>query len=241
MKLQKISGNNNILFVLFILLSLISNIISGIIEPDYILPLEISPSYTETPGKAGTKFVFRFYIPNNLDKDSMPTMRGYGATSGQYIGLRFTSENNLFNTEEIGHSCEILQTENNLNIPLIALNDIKKENVIYCQINSYSNEKILLPGFNYKLTITILSDLSIYILKLISITIFTSTSPNSEYNEIIDIGTFNHINIFPLHNEANQYNSVANLIPEASSSSINIGVETNFNFDVRISFNEWFS
>ena len=241
MKLQKISENKSNLLALFILFSFISFISSGIIEPDDILPLEISPSYDYLPNKAGTKFVFRFYIPNNLDKDSMPTMRGYGATNGQYIGLRFTPGNRLFNDGEIGHSCNIIRKENNTNIPLNALKYKLTENdaVMYCQIDSYSNEKILLPGYNYKLTITLLSDLQIDIQKLISISIFTCTSPNSIYNQIVDIGTFNHINILPLHNEVNQYNSIANLIPETLS--LNYEVETNFGFDVRISFNDWFS
>ena len=239
MKLRKKAINKINIFVIFIIFFLITPISSGIIEPDDILPLEITPSYTDPQGLAGTKFVFRFYIPNYSDKDSMPTMRGYGATNGQYIGLRFTSYNNLFDINEIGHSCEMIQIENNLNISLIALNDEKKKDVIYCKIDSYSNENIILPGHNYKLTITILKDMTISIQKLISITIFTSTSPNSEENEIIDIGTFNHINILLAHNEVTQSNSVANLIPETSS--INIEVETNFNFDVRINFNEWFS
>ena len=242
MKLQK-PFKNKIIISFFIIISLISQITCGIIVPDDILPLEISPSYTNTQGKKGTKFVFRFYIPNNVDKDSMPTMRGYGATNGQYIGLRFTPEatNNLFNTGAIGHTCEIIQTDNNLNISTIALNDKYStgKNVIYCKIDSYSNEKILLPGYNYKLTITILNDLSTDINNLISITLFTSTAPNSEENDIIDIGTFNHINILRPHTPSNQVNSVATLSPETSG--INIEVETDFNFDVRIIFNIWFS
>ena len=242
MKFQKLF-QNKIIISFFIIISLISQITCGIIVPDDILPLEISPSYENTQGKKGTKFVFRFYIPNNVDKDSMPTMRGYGATNGQYIGLRFTPEatNNLFNTGSVGHTCEIIQTDNNLNISTIALNDKYStgKNVIYCKIDSYSNEKILLPGYNYKLTITILNDLSTDINNLISITLFTSTAPNSEENDIIDIGTFNHINILRPHTPSNQVNSVATLSPETSG--INIEVETDFNFDVRIIFNIWFS
>ena len=234
-----------IIISFFIIISLISQITCGIIVPDDILPLEISPSYTNTQGKAGTKFVFRFYLPNNIDKDSMPTMRGYGATNGQYIGLRFTPEatNNLFDTDSIGHSCELIQTENDLNISLIALNDENTDgkNVIYCKIDSYSNSELLLPGYNYKLTITLLNDLpnTNDINNLISITLFTSTKSNSKLNEIIDIGTFNHINILLSHNPSNQINSVATLTPQTSG--INIEVETDFNFDVIILFNVWFS
>ena len=77
---------------------------------------------------------------------------------------------------------------------------------MYRQIDSYSNEKILLPGYNYKLSITLLSDLQINIQKLISIIIFSSTSPNSAFNEIIVVVAFNLINKLPLHNEVNQYN-----------------------------------
>ena len=239
MKSEKKSMNKINIFLLFIIFSIITQIYSGIIEPDDILPLEISPSYTNPPGQAGTKFVFRFYIPNYSDKDSMPTMRGYGATNGQYIGLRFSPVNILSSTEKVVHSCEMIQIENNLNITLIALNDNNEKNVIYCKIDSYSNENILLPDHNYKLTITILENLESNIKNLISITVFTSTSSNSGENDIIDIGTFNHINILRSHNEASQHNSVANLLPETSS--INIEVETNFKFDVRIKFNEWFS
>ena len=170
MKFQK-PFKNKIIITFFIIISLISQITCGIIVPDDFLPLEISPSYENTQGKKGTKFVFRFYIPNNVDKDSMPTMRGYGATNGQYIGLRFTPEatNNLFNTGSVGHICEIIQTDNNLNISTIALNDKYStgKNVIYCKIDSYSNEKVLLHGYNYKLKITILIDYSTYIYNLI--------------------------------------------------------------------------
>ena len=92
-------------------------------------------------------------------------MRGYGATNGQYTGLRFTPENRLFIDGEIEYSWNILRKENNTNIPLIALKYKLTENdvVIYYQIDSYGKEKILLPGYNYKLNITLLSDLQIYI------------------------------------------------------------------------------
>ena len=103
----------------------------------------------------------------------MPTMRGYGATNGQYIGIRFSQNDLLFDDDNIYHQCDIIQIENNINIPLIAFNDENKENVIYCKIDSYSNEKLLLPGYNYKLTLTIINDLQKELDNLISITIFT--------------------------------------------------------------------
>ena len=239
MKFNNFSLIKKIYFNILIILLFITKISSGIIEPDDILPLEISPSYEEKIGKIGTKFVFRFYIPNYADKDSMPTMRGYGATNGQYIGIRFAQNDLLFDAEKIYHQCDIIQVENNLNIPLVALNDENQENVIYCKIDSYSNEKILLPGYNYKLTLTIINDLRKELNNLISITIFTSTLPNSEKNEIIDIGTFNHINIITPHDRENQLHSIAYLTPV--NSLIDVEVETNINFDISINFNGWFS
>ena len=47
----------------------------------------------------------------------MPTMRGYGATNGQYISIRFTPGNKLFIDGEIGHSSNIIRKENNTNNP----------------------------------------------------------------------------------------------------------------------------
>ena len=244
MKFPNKNKYKNYFFSFVILLSLIIQINTGIIEPDDIIPLEISPTYTEYPRTKGTQFTFRFYIPSYIDKDSMPTLRGYGATNGQYIGIRFSLkwESGLFNNDEkIKHSCDMIRLEKSLNIPLIAINDVKKnKDLIYCKINSYNNETVLLPGYNYKLTITLLETINNNDIKnLISITIFTSTLPDSEEQEIIDIGTFNHINIISPNNPNSQINSVANLQPELSG--INIEVESNFNFSARIIFNEWFS
>ena len=238
MKLQNLLNYKTYFLCIYIILLSITNITSGIIEPDDNLPLEITPSYDKFPGISGTKFVFRFFIPNYADKDSMPTMRGYGATNGQYIGIKFTQKvTDVIFTSGIKHKCEIIQIENNLNIPLTALDG--ENNVIYCKIDSYSNENLLLPGYNYKLTITLLDDFKGKFNNLISITIFTSTQPNSNENEIIDIGTFNHINIIHLHNPSDQYNSIASLT--AVNGNINIEVESNINFDIKITFNGWFS
>ena len=93
-KVQTFNKKPILSFILII--SFITNISSGIIEPDDILPLEIFPPFGQSPDQKGTKFVFRFYIPNYRDKDSMPTTRGYGAANGQYIGIRFTPENDFF-------------------------------------------------------------------------------------------------------------------------------------------------
>ena len=193
MNLKTRCYNKNIILSMILILSFITNISSGIIEPDDILPLEIFPPFNQLPHRSGTKFIFRFYIPNHIDKDSMPTTRGYGAANGQYIGIRFTPENSLFDNTKIYHECNIIQTDNNINIPLIALNDENNENAIYCKIESYSIENALLPGYNYKLTLTLKNDLKSDLSNLISISIFTSTLANSAENEIIDIGTFNHI------------------------------------------------
>ena len=239
MNLKTRCYNKNIILSMILILLFITNISSGIIEPDDILPLEIFPPFNQLPHRSGTKFIFRFYIPNHIDKDSMPTTRGYGAANGQYIGIRFTPENSLFDNTKIYHECNIIQTDNNINIPLIAMNDENNENVIYCKIESYSIENALLPGYNYKLTLTLKNDLKSDLSNLISISIFTSTLANSAENEIIDIGTFNHINIHLLHDINNQLNSIANLIP--ADTIIEKEVESNLNFDVSINFNGWFS
>ena len=232
-----------IIFIYLIFIFQIKIIFTGIIEPDDILPLEISPSYTNSVGEKGTYFIFRFNIPNHLDKDSMPTMRGYGAANGQYIGIQFTPSLD-YDTTKIIHSCEINLVEKNLDINLIPLNDDHEiasggnNKVLYCKVDSYSNENLILPGYNYKLTLTFLDDVT-NINNLISVTIFTSTSPYSDENEIIDIGTFNHINIIPSHNPSNQLNSIAKLDPVESN--LNCPVESDINFDVKIEFNSWFS
>ena len=74
-------------FIFFLIISIINITNEGIIQPDDILPLEISPPYRGEIGNPGTKFIFRFYVPNNLDKNGMPTLCGYGAGNGQYIGI----------------------------------------------------------------------------------------------------------------------------------------------------------
>ena len=239
MKLKTLIFNKKFILSYLLILSFITNISSGIIEPDDNLPLEIFPPFNQSPKKSGTKFIFRFYIPNYIDKNGIPTTRGYGAANGQYIGIRFTPENSLFARKIKYHECSIIQTDYNINIPLIPLNDENNENVIYCKIESYSIENILAPGYNYKLTLTIKDELDAGLDTLISISVFTSTSNNSDENEIIDIGTFNHINIHPLHDKNIQYNSIAVLTP--TTPVIENEVESNLNFDVNINFNGWFS
>ena len=67
--------------------------------------------------------------------------------------------------------------------------DKKWKKSIYCIINSFDN-------ISNKLTISFLDDIVGNLDDLISITIFTLSSPN--YNkDIFDIDTFNHINIIP--------------------------------------------
>ena len=242
MSFKTLIFNKKFILSYLLILSFITNISSGIIEPDDNLPLEIFPPFNQSPDKSGTRFIFRFYIPNYIDKNGMPTTRGYGAANGQYIGIRFTPENSLFSDKKKYHECSIIQTDYNINIPLIAFNDENNENVIYCKIESYSIENILAPGYNYKLTLTIKEDLKYNLDKLISISVFTSTSNNSYENEIIDIGTFNHINIHPLHDINNQYNSIAILTPSTTTTTvIEQEVESDLNFDVNINFNGWFS
>ena len=218
----------------FLLIFLFHDTFQGIIQPDDVLPLEISPSYENEIGIKGTKFIFRFYIPNNLDKNNMPTVRGYGGSNGQYIGIRFNA--NTFSTA-ISHSCLITQIDDNYDIKLtpIGPNNIDL-NTIYCKIISTDNIHIISPGKNYKFTITLNS--GIIFQNLISITIFISSS-NKNDADIFDIGTFNHINIFPGHNYINPQNPIADLNPILSS--LNVEVESDINFDVKITFNEWFS
>ena len=160
-------GSTNIIYFFFFFIILILNkklTLEGIIEPNDILPLEISPSYTEEIGAQGTKFIFRFFLPKNVDKNGMPTFRGYGAGNGQYIGIQFNIDEEIFDVgdEDIGHSCLMTQLENNLNIPLKAeksdsLED--KSKTIYCKINSFDNTHLMFPGYNYKLTITMLNSI----------------------------------------------------------------------------------
>ena len=241
MKLLK--NQNKIYFFIFLIFSLLNLTLEGIIEPDDILPLEISPTYLDQIGIKGTKFIFRFYLPNNLDKNGMPTIRGYGASNGQYIGISFNIDNDLFDITKIGHTCLMSQTDNNLNIPLISFNQEPstppKYKTIYCKINSSSNTNLMIPGHNYKLTITMIENMINNLKELISITIFTTSSTNQDA-DIFDIGTFNHINIIPpLNTAVPPLNHIANLEPMISS--LNIEVETNFDFDVKITFNDWFS
>ena len=207
---------------------------TGIIQPDDILPLEISPTYTNEIGSLGTIFTFRFYIPNIYDKDNMPTARGYGASHGQFIGISFNQISATFQ-----HTCSLIQTDNNLNIPVIPLNSEDEPKTIYCKINSIDNTKMLFPGYNYKLIIKMISGTASGTFNsLFSITLFTSTS-NSTSGEIIDSGTFNHINIFPAHNPNSPQNPIAVLDP--TNTNLNVEVETNFNFEVKITFRGWFS
>ena len=225
-------------FLIFLTISIINITNEGIIQPDDILPLEITPSYDQQIGIKGTTFIFRFYVPNNLDKNGMPGLRGYGASNGQYIGITFNSDNTPFNTD-IRHSCSMIQIDNNINIPLKPLNSEDSDyKTIYCQINSFDNTNIMLPGYNYKLTITMTDRMINNLDNLISITIFTTSSPKAN-SDILDMGTFNHINIIPPHNSASPINPIATLVP--INTNLNIEVETDFNFDVKITFNDWFN
>ena len=229
-------------FFFFIIIN-VNLTFEGIIEPDDILPLEISPSYTKEIGDIGTKFIFRFFVPKNVDKNGMPTFRGYGASNGQYIGIQFNIRSNIFNREIIKHTCLMSQIENNLNIPLKPENqentedtlDIEEKKTIFCKINSFDNTHIMLPGYNYKLTITLIDKIE-SLDKLISITIFTTSCPKIDA-QIFDIGTFNHINIIPPYNADSSSWPLLNL--EASDFEVEVGEY--FNFTARITFKDWFS
>ena len=227
-----------IYFFIFIFISILNFSLEGIIQPDDILPLEISPTYTESIGVKGTQFIFRFFIPNSLDKNGMPTLRGFGAANGQYIGISFNLYNNDVFDGSVKHTCSMTRVENNLNIPLIPIQsaDADDKKSIYCKINSFDNTNLVYPGYNYKLTITFI-ELIGNLNNLISITVFTSSSPNSNY-EIFDTGTFNHINIIPLHSDLNPTNQIANLVAD---SVLNLEVDSELNFDVKIIFNDWFA
>ena len=238
---MKLTLNNLIknYFIFFLIIAIINITNEGIIQPDDILPLEISPPYRLEIGKTGTKFIFRFYIPNNLDKNGMPTLCGYGAGNGQYIGISFNIDNDdLFNPGK-KHSCLMSQTDNSLDIPLLPFDsEDSDKKTIYCKINSFDNTKVMLPGYNYKLTITITSGIP-SLDDLASITIFTTPSPKSTDVDIFDIGTFNHINIFHPYNNEQPLNVIASLV--AINSDLNVEVETYFSFSVKITFNDWFS
>ena len=237
--ISKIIISNKFFSYVFLISFILELTLGGIIQPDDELPLEISPSYDQQIGRIGTKFIFRFYIPNNLDKNNMPTFRGYGGSNAQYIGIRFNAESI---STEINHSCLITKivnngNSNNIDIPLTSDNSSSDDfNTLYCKINSRDNEHIISPGNNYKFTITLNS--AITFKSLISITIFISSS-NNQNAEIIDIGTFNHINIFPRHDYNNPKNPIAILNP--INSNLNVEVESNFTFNTEITFNDWFS
>ena len=159
-----IKNQNKKYFFIFLIISILNFTLQGIIEPDDTLPLEISPTYMDQIGIKGTQFIFRFFVPNNLDKNGIPTIRGYGATNGQYIGIRFNIDNSLFDITKIGHTCLMSQIDNNLNIPLIPINQEASISsvykTIYCKINSFSNTNLMFPGYHYKLTITMTENIS---------------------------------------------------------------------------------
>ena len=225
--------NKIFFFFLIILILKIQLTLEGIIEPDDILPLEISPSYESEIGKQGTQFIFRFFIPKNVDKNGMPTFRGYGAGNGQYIGIQFNIYDS-FDVANIRHSCLMTQLENNLNIPLTAENSGSGK-IIYCKITSFDNTHLMFPGYNYKLTITMLNEIP-SLNNLISITIFTTSCPELD-SQIFDIGTFNHINIFPPYLNDSSSWPIASL--EANGFDVEVG--TYFNFTAKVIFEDWFS
>ena len=222
MKETKILKKMSFLFFL-IFLSNFSISKSGIIEPDDILPLEISPSY-----QSEQQFIFRFYIPNSFDKNDMPTIKGYGAGNEQYIGIRFNKIDPF--PSNLEYTCSLLQIDNNIEINLESLSDYS-DRTIFCQIQSKDNSTILLPGYNYKLTINYTPIISLQ--KLISISIFTSNIISD--TEIIDIGTFNHINIYP------DYISQSIVTLTHVTNPITIKVKTSLEFKVNMEFTEWFS
>ena len=225
-------------FSFFFFISILKKIFGGIIQPDDVLPLEIIPSYPydNDIGEAGTKFIFRFYIPNNLDRNGMPTLRGYGASNGQYLGIKFNLNNPPFTSDILQHSCQITQITNNLEIPIPSIPESSTEKTIYCKINSFHNVTTLLPGNNYKVIITFTSQIT-GLSNLLSITVFTSTAKDG--GEIIDTGTFNHINIIPSHNFGSPLSPVVSF--ENDNTPLDVEVESPIEFTRKITFNYWFS
>ena len=225
------------IFSFFIALLLNLNLtFGGIIESDDILPFEISYPIDET-NENEIKMTFRFFVPKNVDKNGMPTFRGYGAANGQYIGIQFNGGDNPLVNIYL-NSCLMIQTENNINIPLKPENSVDFDGkTFYCKINSYDNTHIILPGFNYKLIIALKDGINLSN-NLISITIFTTSCPKAD-SQIFDIGTFNHINIFNPYSvgSGSSYWPIRNL--EADDLEKEVG--NNFDFQATITFDGWFS
>ena len=233
--------------------------ISGILIPDPRLPLEITPSYTKDIGIKGTKLIFRFFFPQNSDKYGAPTQLGIGATYLQYIGIKFNAYSSYtdFNFEgTIKHSCSLIRLDNNININLepsksetyngydptyYTETSNAENNIAYCKIISRNPNEVFLPGYNYKLTLTLTNDItSSYPMKnILSFTVFSS-SKNSPSKEIFDIGNFPNILILPKENHISTNSVNLNLI-SSSPNTLDLDINHEFDFTITLSFNDWFN
>ena len=252
------------LFKIIFILILLTKVNTGIIIPDPKLPLEISPSYLNPIGKKGTKLTFRFYLPSNSDKNRIPIQIGIGATYLQYIGIKFNTFDNdesfSFSSTTIKHSCSLIQIENSISIPIEAtysttysdpidteLSDSlsAENNIAYCKIISREPSKVFLPGFNYKLILSLSDDIinegtSLYMDKILSFTVFSS-SKNIPSKEIYDIGNFPNVLILPKYNKVVTNSVNLGSVHSLSSSPLELDINDNFEFKVTLSFNDWFN
>ena len=254
------------LFKIIFILILLSKVNSGVIIPDPKLPLEISPSYLNPIGKKGTKLTFRFYLPSISDQNKTPIQIGIGATYLQYIGIQFntfdSTENFGFSSTTIKHSCTLIQIENLISIPIEATysttynietgsdtiyNDDKpaEDNIAYCKIISREPSKVFLPGFNYKLILSLSDDIinevsSLYMDKILSFTVFSS-SKNIPSKDIYDIGNFPNILIIPKYNPVVTNSVTIGSLHSVITSPLELEINDNFDFTVSLSFNDWFN
>ena len=255
----------SLLKIIFITI-LLSKINSGIIIPDPKLPLEISPSYLDPIGKKGTKLTFRFFLPSTTDKNGSPIQIGIGATYLQFIGIKFntfySTDNFDFSSTTIRHSCSLTQLDNSISIPIESTystiyNDIidselsdssgsEEVNTAYCKIISREPSKVLLPGFNYKLILSLNDDIinegiSLFMNKILSFTVFTS-SKNMPSKDIFDIGNFPNVLIIPKYDTESIINSDIILsLHSLVSTPLALEINEEFEFRVTISFNYWFN
>ena len=255
----------SLLKIIFITI-LLSKINSGIIIPDPKLPLEISPSYLDPIGKKGTKLTFRFFLPSTTDQNGSPIQIGIGATYLQFIGIKFntfySTDNFDFSSTTIRHSCSLTQLDNSISIPIESTystiyNDIidselsdssgsEEVNTAYCKIISREPSKVLLPGFNYKLILSLNDDIinegiSLFMNKILSFTVFTS-SKNMPSKDIFDIGNFPNVLIIPKYDTESIINSDIILsLHSLVSTPLALEINEEFEFRVTISFNYWFN
>lgn len=235
-------GNKKInifLFIIFFIFPQISK--SGLIQPDSSFPLEITPSYDKQPGK-GTILTFKFYIPKGSDINYFPTQFGIGATNGQYLGVEFHHPNVIgFDSNPVRHTCKLTRLSDGREIPLEGKVSemyntlIAEKNIAYCKVNSLDPSTVIIPGYHYKLVITIVRDIT-DLDKVTSFTVFTA-STNNKMKQIFDRGTFPSVSVLKKADLVNQ--QPVTMTP--TETLLSRGINLSFTFKIELLFNEWFS